>query len=411
MRDGLATLMAMALLLGACGDDGSGETLPADGGTAPRDASPPDGSTPDARTATPDGGTSPPVTLGCEGDARLPVPSNPAERGPWPVGAATVSVGRLTVEVWYPARPGSDEGVAAARYDIREALPPMERVKISDEANPAQPCRCHRDLPLDADHGPYPVVLFVHGTAGFRTQSLGTMTHWASRGFVVVAADHPGLWLYDNLARFCPDPATGERAIGADANAIFDALGAPSGELAFLEGAIDMSRVAVAGHSAGGSAVAGLTDRPGVQVAIPMASNAAVEDSPTLRSSLFLAGSSDTVVREGATRGAYDDSPAPKRFVLLERAGHLAFSDICDLENAAGQDLLETAEAAEVCGASFAGFLFDCSDALLEGPIAHGIVDYTTAAALEEVLLCRDGEDPFDGLEAAYPEVEELARE
>ncbi len=404
--NGLATPLALILSLSACGDDDGDSVTPDDGGPVAADAEP----TPDAATPRPDAGPSPAVMVGCEGDARLPVPSNPAEAGPWPVGAATVNVGRLTVEVWYPAEPGSDTGSPAHDYDIREALPPMERVKISDEANPAQPCRCHRDLPIDSEHGPYPVVLFIHGTAGFRTQSLSTMTHWASRGFVVVAADHPGLWLYDNLARFCPDPATGGQAVGDDADAIFEALAEPSGPLAFLDGAIDRERMAVAGHSAGGSAIAGLTGRSGVRVAIPMASNAAVDASDDLRSTLFLAGAADSVVRAGATRNAYDGSPAPKRFVLLERAGHLAFSDICDLENDAGQNLLETAEAAEVCGASLAGFLFDCSDALLEGPIAHAIVDYTTTATLEEALLCRD-DALFDALESTFPEVEESLAE
>lgn len=233
------------------------------------------------------------------------------------------------------------------------------------------------------------------------------MTHWASRGFVVVAADHPGLWLYDNLARFCPDAPTGGQDLAGDADAVFEALRAPSGELAFLEGAIDPQRFAVAGHSAGGSAVAGLADREGVRVAIPMASGEAVRAGEDLGSSLFLAGDADGVVRAGRTRAAYDGSPSPKRFVLLEGAGHLAFSDICVLENARGQNLLETANEAGVCGAMFAGFLFDCADDLLDQEVAGAIVDHATTAALEEALLCRE-DDAFAGLEERYPAVSEL---
>lgn len=44
-------------------------------------------------------------------------------------------------------------------------------------------------------HGPYPVVVFAHGFSGFSGQSLPQMTHWASRGFVVVSADHPSVGL------------------------------------------------------------------------------------------------------------------------------------------------------------------------------------------------------------------------
>ena len=44
------------------------------------------------------------------------------------------------------------------------------------------------------------MIIFAHGTAGFRHQSLAQMTHWASHGFVVAAVDHPGLKLGDLLA-------------------------------------------------------------------------------------------------------------------------------------------------------------------------------------------------------------------
>ena len=45
----------------------------------------------------------------------------------------------------------------------------------------------------------FPVIVFVHGTAGWRSQSLSLVSHWASRGFVVVAADYPGICLHDLL--------------------------------------------------------------------------------------------------------------------------------------------------------------------------------------------------------------------
>ena len=52
-----------------------------------------------------------------------------------------------------------------------------------------------------------PPVVFVHGTAGFRSQSLEIVTHWASRGFVVIAADHPGLYLGDLIRSVCGQDA------------------------------------------------------------------------------------------------------------------------------------------------------------------------------------------------------------
>src|SRR6188768_864981 len=114
---------------------------------------------------------------GCEGTTLVGNPPDFAARGPWAVGARTVTVGNLTVEVWYPALAGSDAGKPTERYDIRKQLPPTEAAKIPDGDNPWQSCDCVRDLPLDDTHGPYPVVLFVHGTASFRHQSLHQVTH------------------------------------------------------------------------------------------------------------------------------------------------------------------------------------------------------------------------------------------
>ena len=103
---------------------------------------------------------------GCDTGSFLPVPEDTSVRGPWPVGARTVDVAGLTVEVWYPAIVGSDAGQEKIRYDIREGLPDSEQGKVSDDDNPWQPCDCYRDLPLDELHGPYPAVVpRVTGTA------------------------------------------------------------------------------------------------------------------------------------------------------------------------------------------------------------------------------------------------------
>src|SRR5690349_17985540 len=64
---------------------------------------------------------------GCDGAKLLALPKEPEARGPWPVGARTVTVGTLTTEVWYPAVPGSDTGRAKERYDVRLQLPDEDR--------------------------------------------------------------------------------------------------------------------------------------------------------------------------------------------------------------------------------------------------------------------------------------------
>ena len=49
--------------------------------------------------------------------------------------------------------------------------PAVEAAKIPDGDNPWQPCDCIRDLPLDDAHGPYPVVVFVHGVEIYRDRA------------------------------------------------------------------------------------------------------------------------------------------------------------------------------------------------------------------------------------------------
>ena len=118
-----------------------------------------------------------PAIEGCGSAALLASPATLSSRGAFAVGARTVAVGALTAEVWAPASAASAEGAPPARYDIRTALPATEAANISDAGNPWQACDCVRDLPLDDAHGPYPVIVLVHGPAAFRPQSLALVTH------------------------------------------------------------------------------------------------------------------------------------------------------------------------------------------------------------------------------------------
>lgn len=346
---------------------------------------------------------SPGEAVGCDGATLLAVPEDTSLAGPWPVGARTVKVGELTAEVWYPAEPGSDAGAEAVRYDIRTGLPDAEKDKVPDAKNPWQDCDCYRDLPLDAAHGPYPAVVFVHGTAGFRSQSLELVTHWASRGFVVIAADHPGLWLKDLLGSLCGVPAPAQK-LGADISSLVGAIKVPVGDLGFLKDHVDSARIGMAGHSAGGSAIKSFG---GVaQVLIPMAAGG-VDAGAALKSTLVLGAQADQVVAYTGQQSGYDSSPARKRLVGISNSGHLAFSSLCSLKNADGEDFLTIADEFGVCGAQFAGALFDCKPTYTPDPTNWQISNYASSAVLEETLHCVDG-DKFAGLQAKFPEVGEF---
>ncbi len=335
----------------------------------------------------------PPVEVaGCEGAKLLEVPEDFSSRGPWPVGVRTLQVPTphgvtLTVEVWYPASLGSDDGKKAVGYDIRKHLPPKEQSKIPDDATVLQMCDCYRDPPLDAKHGPYPAVVFIHGTASFRTQSLRQMVHWASRGFVVLSASHPGIRLSDMLWFKLNAHQT------KDAKALIAAVRAPAGVLAFLGGHVDAKRLGVAGHSAGGMALEELGGSEGVQVAIPMAARG-TKAGKQAYSTLVMGGIDDAVVPYADQQTGFDKGPAPKRLIGLAKAGHLAFADICIMAKEDG-GLLGIAKKYDVAlPKSFDAFIDKlATDGCKEGqlPYEEGavIVDFATAAAFEERLHCR----------------------
>lgn len=347
------------------------------------------------------------MAAGCDGVSLRANPVDTAARGPWSVGARTVTIGELRTEVWYPAAPGTEAGAEQVVYDIRDSIPESEQGKISDEDNPWQPCECYRDLEVDAEYGPYPVVVFVHGTASFRSQSLPQMVHWASRGFVVVAADHPGLWLADLLGSFC-GAGNVPQDLGGDVQTLLAAIRGEAPGLEFLGDRIDATRIGMAGHSAGGGAIAGFGDD--AQVLIPLAAGG-VDPGAALVSTLVMGGTADSVVAYDGQQNGFASSPAPKRLVGIENAGHLTFSQICSLANAAGEDLLEIASAAGVCGAQFAGVLFQCSPDLVADAVGWEIIDFATSAALEETLHCSSVGENFADLEASYPDVAEFQEE
>jgi fermentation-respiration switch protein FrsA (DUF1100 family) len=254
---------------------------------------------------------------------------------------------------------------------------------VPEAKAPKQTCDCVADLPIDTRGGPYPVVVFFHGTAGFRTQSLSQMTHWASRGFIVVATDHPRLKLSDALqlnVAFDGD-------FGANSNVLLDAIRDRRPEVSFLSDAVDLSNLAAAGHSAGGGAAARFS-RAGVRVRIPMAAGGTTA-LPDLRSTLVLAGEADGVVAPQRSIDGYDASPKEKRLAVLAKAGHLAFSDICDIGKADG-GLLKIAQDS---GINVPGLLLrlgtdGCGPDNLPSEQARAAVNALTTFALEAALTC-----------------------
>ncbi len=341
----------------------------------------------------------------------LALPDDPVERGPWAVGARTVEIDDLHTEIWYPAKPGSNQDKEKLVYDLREYLPIGQQQDVGESSTIMQPCDCYSELPIDDGHGPYPVIVFAHGMSGFKGQSLEFMTHWASRGFVVLAADAPSIGLKTFLKLFSGDlsqitsfmdllgqaPGGGCNLTGAggqtgDMVKMLDALKTPSGDIGFLAGNVDLERMGASGHSAGGNAVYAMGAYPGVKVVIPQAASGTC-DGGYVESTVVIGGMADSIVAYSSQRSGYTSSPQPKRLIGLAKAGHMAMTSFCPI----GEDEGGIIQAAKNAGVRF-NPLFEgmisplasdgCGPNSLPAEKGWEIINYATSAAFEEILMC-----------------------
>jgi pimeloyl-ACP methyl ester carboxylesterase len=371
------------------------------------------------------GGVAAPSVPGCASSAMLAVPDDTSARGPWPVGEKTVKFARFSaVEVLYPATPGSETGKPKISYDLRTFLPTSEQKKIPVAQAVVLNQSTYRDLPIDKAHGAYPVVIFMHGTASFRLYAFSDEALWASRGFVVIAADHPGFDLADYLAaNGCAQLAPASDPNG-DVDAEIAAVNNPSADLSFLTGLIDAKRLALVGHSAGAYETAQYTSKPGVQMFVGLAGVHAADPSPTLKSVLYVGGMADMVLPykpgslgkgsalyPGNDTDAYSASPGPpavkKRLVGITAAGHLNVTDMCQ-PNSQGKSAIDVAAANGVCGISNLQTLGLADCGAIDRAIAVKIVNDVTTAALEETLQCADRASRIASVRSRYSAVGDL---
>ena len=361
----------------------------------------------------------PPIVSGCGSSSFYEADEDPSVPGPWPVGVKTISVpvstgGSITAEIWYPAKLGSETGKDKATYDLRDWLP-TGAVMIPDSANKLAECDCYRDLPLDTDHGPYPAVVHIHGLGSFRIASASAMTAWASRGVVVVAADHPGDMLTDYLVNVglgslqgCSTSNVAGGDMKSEATDEINHLINTEGDFAFLSGVLDTTRLGLSGHSQGGGTVAGMGDTPNVLLIMTQAplSGGTISPAGNVESMLQVTGMSDSVV--GYSTNAYTNSTMSiKREIGITGGGHIDVTDLCSDTNADGQTAIEVANSYGVCGAAILSGLAQCGTDAAATAASPKIVDYATTAAVEETLLCRDRTAAFADITNKFPEIGE----
>lgn len=319
-----------------------------------------------------------------------PSDTDPTSDG-YAVGVLTTSVDEHQVEVWYPTTdPEGTDTVSLADF-----TPQAFRDRVgADFPLPGftQPAR--RDAapaPPPAEAG-WPVVLFSHGFGGFRTQSATLCAHLASRGYVVVSTDHPGRMITDVVPCLLDPPAgTCTLSFPPDFDGVDPALEDLADVLAWLAAdapaadlpALDLGRLGIFGHSAGGGSTSAFASaEPRVRAALPLAgSGAFTRELP----SAVIGGSCDGIVKEPGL--AETGATSSQGYWSLAGAGHLAFSDLCAV------DLGDLADRIEVLDDANALFLFGLRALAVDGcPGASPLVQDAT---------CTDGFLPLESSDEA----------
>ena len=291
----------------------------------------------------------------------------PDKAGPFVVGVKTITVidtkrktnefpeGRpLVIDIWYPAVPPK-EGTPKDAYDVSKDSPPatQEVIKQTGIAIPNLAQEAYRDAELYRKGGPYPLILYSHGSGGIRFQSVFQCPHLASHGYIVVSPDHVNNTLYDILA--------GKDA--RDSGILLQSADDRPKDMVFVyeemkrrnqdaqdtfSGMIKPEQVGITGHSFGGfTSILTPRDLPELKVSIPQAPFTSLftglgvqprhlKDLPIM----VLAAKKDLTLDYGdEQRGFYEKmiegewfGAAPRYLVTLERGGHFTYSNICDLD-------------------------------------------------------------------------------
>jgi len=407
-RRSLVSLVAIALAAAACGgsDDESADTTVADTTTettAETTAAP---ETTVSETTTPDA-TEPPDTTSPETTAPETTappttvaeqPFTPVGDGQYEVGVQTITLDDdperpLTVDVWFPLDATTDVStLAPVQYTMIPGV-----YYESPTAFTATPDALSTD-------GPFPLVVYSHGSGGLRYIHSAYTEALASHGYVVAAPDHTGNTAIERIAGSGDDPAVISFNRPNDVQRVIDAMTDPAAPAAGQAAAgVDAEQIVVTGHSFGGfttiAMATGYTNELGefpvddrVDAIIPLApavSSTAFSDE-TLATidvpMMVVVGTDDitTPVDPNVTR-LWDNATlsSPSYRVELVAAEHQSFTDLCayqeDVPNLPDIPAV-VVETIETMGAE------GCSDGDMEPARVAELLDTYVLAFLDEVL-------------------------
>jgi predicted dienelactone hydrolase len=182
---------------------------------------------------------------------------------------ATKSPRELVVQVWYPAI--SNYGTKAPYLPDRRSIPKGIYSHLGLVKTHAV-----RDVAIAPSTSPYPVVLYTPSWSGYRTDNTFQTEELASHGFVVIGLEHPcsvplavypsGRVIHSNLSA---DYTSSDAALATllrvgeeqlilrtqDIQFVLDRLPQINQHQLF-DGALDLNRIGIFGHSFGGAAAA-----------------------------------------------------------------------------------------------------------------------------------------------------------
>lgn len=190
------------------------------------------------------------LATGCDDTPANPSQSSPStpvafeDRGPFVVGFRQLEA---------PAIDGKPARAIKVWYPVRDAAGAKEEVSYPIELKPADwrssaPSVVYghavKDAPTNGGAGLSPLIVFSHGYTLNPEWYSDLLEHYASKGFVVMAPEHVETdWMQATAASF-DRPRDISRTLD-----LAEELAAPGG---VFSGMIDMSKVAVVGHSYGG---------------------------------------------------------------------------------------------------------------------------------------------------------------
>ena len=276
---------------------------------------------------------------------------------PW---AAGVNARELMVSLWYPAAP-SDGPRAPYMTPAESRLQLTGRgiTGVPPDALSTVRTNAVSDAAPAGDEGSLPLVVLSPGFTNPRSTLTGLAEDLASHDYVVAGIDHT----YESLATAFPDgrittclareaprrgPGFWEKVVTGRAADVSFVLGELTGAHPAWPGAglIDPSRIAMAGHSAGGAAAiaAMLADsRVRAGIDIDGATAARIPARGLSRPFLFLGKQSNyTPGGEGPVTTWERDwklLAGWKRWLLMAGAMHASFTDLALLADQTGIDL------------------------------------------------------------------------